>query len=74
MKSVFLILKFMNVIVFKNVLQNNDFLYVFGFLEKWFLCVAMAVLELVLYTSLATNSQKSTCLCLLTAGIKGMCH
>ncbi|CAH7126810.1 Fcor [Phodopus roborovskii] len=29
---------------------------------------------LALYMRLALNSQKSTCLCLLSAGIKGMCH
>lgn len=44
----------------------------FGGIE--FLCVAPAVLELVLWTRLASNPQKSPCLCFLSAEIKGMCH
>ena len=32
--------------------------------ETWFHCVPLAVL----------NLKKSTCLCLLSAGIKGVCH
>ncbi|CAO2610707.1 hypothetical protein LEMLEM_LOCUS14770, partial [Lemmus lemmus] len=39
-----------------------------------FLCVALAVLELTLYTWLASNSQGSTCFYLPSAGIKGMHH
>ncbi|XP_063140789.1 spermatid perinuclear RNA-binding protein isoform X3 [Rattus norvegicus] len=35
-----------------------------------FLCVALAVLELTLYTKLASNSQISACLCLTSTGIK----
>lgn len=34
------------------------------------LCVALVVLVLALYTRLATNSQKSICLCLPGAGVK----
>jgi hypothetical protein len=34
----------------------------------------MAVLELALQTRLHLNSQRSFCLCLLSAGIKGMHH
>jgi hypothetical protein len=41
--------------------------------ETGFLCVALAVLELTLETRLALN-QKSACLCLSSAGIKGECH
>ena len=45
-------------------------LEVFGFAsfcETGFLCVVLAVLELIL----ASNSQRSSCLCLLGAGIRG---
>ena len=45
----------------------------FLFFETEFLCVALAVLELTLKIRLASN-QKSACLCLPSAGIKGMCH
>ena len=34
--------------------------------------VALAVLELVMYPRLALNSQRSACLCLLSAGVKVM--
>jgi hypothetical protein len=43
-------------------------------LETGFLCGALAVLELTLQTRLASNSQRFTCLCLSSAGIKGVCH
>jgi hypothetical protein len=39
-----------------------------------FLCVALAVLELDLYTRLALNSERSTCLCLLSSEVKGVQH
>jgi hypothetical protein len=42
------------------------------FFETGFLSVDLAVPELTLKTRLAT--QRSTCLCLLSARIKGMCH
>jgi hypothetical protein len=45
----------------------------FWFFETGLLCVALPILELNLYTRLAWT-QKSTCLCLPTAGIKDMCH
>ena len=35
---------------------------------------ALAILELTLYIRLALNSQNSTCLCLLGAGVKSMHH
>ncbi|GAB1290510.1 Sister chromatid cohesion protein PDS5 homolog B [Apodemus speciosus] len=40
---------------------------------KRFLCVALAVLELTLSTRVASIQQKSTCLCLLSVGIKEHC-
>ena len=49
-------------------------LYIFGFLRQGFSVALKAVLELTLQTRLALNSQRSTCLCLLSAGIKGMHH
>lgn len=55
-----------------------SFLLLFFFICFWFLrqfiSVALAVLEPALKTRLASNSQRSTCLCLLNAGIKGLCH
>ena len=50
------------------------FLFYFWFFKAEFLCVVLAVLELALYTRLALNSQRSICLCLLSARIKGVCH
>jgi hypothetical protein len=44
------------------------------FLETWFLYAALAVLKMALQTRLASNSQRSTCLCLPSAGIKGFHH
>jgi hypothetical protein len=43
----------------------------FLFFEIGFLCVALAVLELTLWTRLASNMQKFDWLC-FSAGIKGM--
>ena len=40
--------------------------------EKWCLYTACAILKLTMQTQLA--SQRSTCLCLLRAGFKGVCH
>lgn len=37
-------------------------------------CVAVAVLELTIYTRLPPDSQTSTSLNLQSAGIKGVCH
>jgi hypothetical protein len=37
-------------------------------------CVTLSVLELLMQAKLASNSQKATCLCLLSAGIIGMHH
>jgi hypothetical protein len=39
-----------------------------------FLCIALAVLKLALQIRLASNSQRSTCLCLPSAGTKGVQH
>jgi hypothetical protein len=38
------------------------------------LYIALAVLKLAIYIRLALNSQRSTSLCLLSAGIKGLSH
>ena len=48
----------------------------FMFLRTGFLFVALAVLELTLYTRLALNSEicLPACLCLLSAGIRGTTH
>jgi hypothetical protein len=48
-------------------------LFVFWFFETGFLCVALAVLELTLWTRLASNSEIAY-LCLPSAGIKGVRH
>lgn len=37
-------------------------------------CVILAHLELIMLTQLASNSHRSGCLCLLHAGVKGVCH
>ena len=43
--------------------------------ETEFLCIALEpVLALSLYARLALNTQRSTCLCLPSTGIKGMNH
>ena len=42
--------------------------------QNRFFCVALAVLELALQTRLSSNSQISSCLCLLSAGTQGLCH
>ena len=36
--------------------------------------ISLAVLKLALQTRLASNSLRSSCLCLPSAGIKGMCY
>jgi hypothetical protein len=45
----------------------------FVYFETGFLCVALAVPELSLWTRLASNSQRSTYLCLPSAGVEVMC-
>jgi hypothetical protein len=51
------------------------FCFVLGFFEIGFLCIALAVLS---WNSLCRpgwpRTQKSACLCLPSAGIKGVCH
>lgn len=44
------------------------------FFLRWSHCVALADLDLTLWTKLASNSQGSSWLCLLSAGIKSLCH
>ena len=47
----------------------------FCFFDIGFLCVAFeTILALALETRLALNSQRSTCLCLPSAGVIGVCH
>jgi hypothetical protein len=43
-------------------------------LERGSHSIALAVPELTLWTRLVSDSQRSACLCLLSAGIKGVCH
>ena len=50
------------------------FLHFLFVLKTRFFCVALAALELTMYTRLASNLQSSACLCLLSAGTKGMHH
>lgn len=52
------------------LLKSFQFIFLFFF----FPCVALPVLELALQSRLASNSQRSTSLCLLSTGIKGICH
>jgi hypothetical protein len=47
--------------------------FCFVFQDRVSLCVALAVLELALWTRLSSNSQRSALLC-LPGMIKGMCH
>jgi hypothetical protein len=54
-------------------LAKKSFFGLFGFVfEKGFLCVALVVLELALYSRLASNLQRSACLCLLSTDVKGV--
>ena len=48
--------------------------FVFCSFQTRFLCVAMAGLELALQPRVALNSQRSPCVSLLSAGIKGVHH
>jgi hypothetical protein len=49
---------------------TTTYLFVLVFQDRVFLCNSPGYLELALYTRLALNSPRSTCLCLLNAGIK----
>ena len=48
--------------------------------QSFFVCTALAILELTLWTRLASNSQRSACLCPASTGIKSgttsaqLCH
>lgn len=44
------------------------------FFKTGFLCITLAILERALQTRLPSNSQRSTCFCFTSAGIKGMYH
>jgi hypothetical protein len=48
------------------------FFFLFWFFEAGFLCVALSCN--LLYRPGWPRTQKSTCLCLPSAGIKGTCH
>jgi hypothetical protein len=48
--------------------------YFFWFFKTGFLCVVLAVMELDLYARLASNSERSLCLCFLSVGTKDVRH
>ncbi|EDL31027.1 mCG144799, partial [Mus musculus] len=51
------------------------FIYLFIYLfETGSYCIALAHLKLIMYTTLASNSQRSICLCLPSDRIKGVYH
>jgi hypothetical protein len=49
------------------------FLFSFSLFETGYHYVSLAVVEFTMLTRLVLNSWRSTCLCLLSAGIKGLC-
>ena len=53
---------------------SSVFVGLFWFFEIGFLWIALTALELILWTRLALNSQRSACLCCPSAGIKGVLH
>jgi hypothetical protein len=53
-------------------LRQGFFVWFLFFSQTRFLCVALAVLELTI--DQAGLELRSSCLCLLSARIKGMCH
>lgn len=57
----------------KNWSKSQD-IYLLFYFEKLSLSVALAVLDLALYTRLASYSQKSTCPCLPFSELEGVCH
>jgi hypothetical protein len=50
------------------------FCFVLFCFETGSLCIALVILEITLKTKLVSNWQRSACLCLLSAGTKGVCH
>lgn len=67
-------------VFFDNSLDNPDktdscslFLF-FWIFETGSRSVVLAVLEFTMEISLASSSQRVSCLCLPNAGLKGMCH
>lgn len=58
----------------QTAFNNEITFFSLSFSEKGFLPVVLAVLELLLYISLASYSQRSNCLCHLSAEIKGVGH
>jgi len=65
-------------IVSEKIGAGNQILAVFplcvriSLFERWSHHISLATPELTMYTSLPLNSQRSVCL--LSAGIKGVCH
>lgn len=51
-----------------------DCLFAYFVCLKWGLTMEPAVLELTMYTRMASNSRRSICLCFSSAWIKGVCH
>ena len=58
----------------QSSLSLSSFLFLILFFKTRFLSVQLWDLALALQTRLALNSQRSTCLCLLSARIKGVRH
>ena len=58
-----------------NHLRVSLHTFPFAFFKTGFLYVALAALELTMYTRLASNSSdRFSCLCSLKAGTKDVCH
>ena len=57
-----------------NLFHSRTVFVCFCFETGFPLCAALAVVENKLWTRLASNSQRPTYLCLLSAGIKGVRH
>lgn len=54
--------------------RNHDFIVVVVVFETESLYEVLAILELAMKITLALDSERSACLCLLSIGIKGMPH
>lgn len=75
-----LLLCFKITIIYILILFINKYIILLLLLLYWFyfetgsFYIFLVVQELTVWTRLALNSQRSSCLCLLKAGIKTMCH
>jgi uncharacterized metal-binding protein len=58
------------IIIIIIIISSSNSSMAFFILEIASLNVVLVTLELAMYTSLALSSQRSSCLCLLSAGIK----